>query len=119
MTRTDLGVLALALETGAAADLAAVMHTAPAVAHPDEPLRVIVYRMAETGLTRFPVVEHGTGRRLLGMIALDDLLEARAVHLEAERAANASAPCASPSPSGWRHGTAERRLRAESRGLSG
>ncbi|MEP6594253.1 MAG: CBS domain-containing protein, partial [Acidobacteriota bacterium] len=85
VTRTDLGVLARALESGAAADLAAVMHTAPAVAHPDEPLRIIVHRMAETGLTRFPVVERGTGRRLLGMIALEDLLKARAVHLEAEQ----------------------------------
>lgn len=85
VTRTDLGVLARALETGASADLAAVMHTAPAVAHPDEPLRIIVHRMAETGLTRFPVVERGTGRRLLGMIALEDLLKARAVHLEAEQ----------------------------------
>ena len=31
----------------------------PVVAYPDEPLRVVVYRMAETGLTRFPVVERG------------------------------------------------------------
>src|SRR5580698_480240 len=32
------------------------------VAHPDEPLRVIVNRMAETGLTRFPVVDRGGDR---------------------------------------------------------
>ena len=30
------------------------------VAYPDEPLRVIVHRMAETGLTRFPVVDRGS-----------------------------------------------------------
>jgi hypothetical protein len=27
--------------------------TKPVVAYPDEPLRVVVYRMAESGLTRF------------------------------------------------------------------
>src|SRR6185436_5391562 len=56
----------------------------PVVAHPDESLRVVVYRMAETGLTRLPVVEPGTGE-LRGMIALFDLLKARALNLEAER----------------------------------
>jgi CIC family chloride channel protein len=55
-----------------------------AVAHPDESLRVVVYRMAETGLTRFPVVERGT-RRLLGLVSLNDLLKARAFNLEAEQ----------------------------------
>jgi CBS domain-containing protein len=55
------------------------------VAHPDEPLRVIVYRMAETGLTRFPVVERGEPGKLLGLISLKDLLKARALNLDAER----------------------------------
>jgi CIC family chloride channel protein len=50
----------------------------------DEPLRVVVYRMAETGFTRMPVVERGTGK-FLGLISLDDLLKARARHLEEER----------------------------------
>ena len=36
-------------------------------------------------LTRFPVVERGPARRLVGMIALDDLLKARALNLEAEQ----------------------------------
>jgi H+/Cl- antiporter ClcA len=57
----------------------------PVVAHPDEPLRVVAYRMAETGLTRFPVVERGDGGRLVGMVALADLLAARTRNLEAER----------------------------------
>ncbi len=56
----------------------------PKVAHPDEPLRVVVYRMAETGLTRFPVVERGS-HKLLGMISLDDLLKGRTQTLDAER----------------------------------
>jgi chloride channel protein, CIC family len=55
------------------------------VAYPDEPLRVVVYRMAETGLTRFPVVERNGSRKLVGMISLDDLLKARTQTLEAER----------------------------------
>jgi chloride channel protein, CIC family len=57
----------------------------PVVAYPDEPLRVVVYRMAETGLTRFPVVERGPGRKLAGMISLNDLLFARSRALEEER----------------------------------
>jgi H+/Cl- antiporter ClcA len=55
-----------------------------AVAHPDESLRVVVYRMAETGLTRFPVVERGS-RKLVGMVSLTDLLKARVANLEAEQ----------------------------------
>jgi CBS domain-containing protein len=57
----------------------------PVVAHPDEPLRVVVYRMAETGFTRFPVVQRGDVRKLVGMVALEDLLRARTRDLEEER----------------------------------
>jgi CBS domain-containing protein len=63
----------------------AIVRSTPTVAYPDEPLRLIVHRMAETGLTRFPVVERGPIPTLVGMIALDDLLKARALNLEAER----------------------------------
>src|SRR5215831_2924863 len=63
--------------------LETVVKRSPVVAYPEEPLRVVVYRMAETGLTRFPVVERGNPRRLVGMIALTDLLEARVRNLEA------------------------------------
>jgi CIC family chloride channel protein len=45
---------------------------------------VVVYRMATTGLTRFPVVSRGDSRELLGMISLYDLLKARTHNLEAE-----------------------------------
>ena len=51
---------------------------------PDEPLRMVVYRMAEKGITRMPVVERNT-RKFLGLVSLDDLLKARARHLEEER----------------------------------
>jgi chloride channel protein, CIC family len=59
--------------------------TDPVAAYPDEPLRVVVYRMAETGLTRFPVVDRGEERTLVGMIGLRDLLSARTRNLAEER----------------------------------
>jgi H+/Cl- antiporter ClcA/CBS domain-containing protein len=51
---------------------------------PNEPLRAAVYRMAENGVTRMPVVERETGK-FLGLISLDDMLKGRARHLEEER----------------------------------
>jgi H+/Cl- antiporter ClcA/CBS domain-containing protein len=56
----------------------------PVTAHPDEPLRAVVMRMAETGLTRLPVVEADSGR-LAGMVSLQDLLGARVRNLQEER----------------------------------
>lgn len=56
----------------------------PVTARPDEPLRLVVMRMAETGLTRLPVVENSSGR-LVGMVSLQDLLGARVRHLQEER----------------------------------
>jgi H+/Cl- antiporter ClcA len=65
-------------------NLSDLMLRSPIVVFPDEPLRVVVYRMAETGLTRFPVVDNVT-RKVIGMISLNDLLKARVRNLEAER----------------------------------
>jgi CIC family chloride channel protein len=56
----------------------------PVVAYPDEPLRAVVLRMAETGLTQFPVVDRETGK-LSGMVSLRDLLVARVRSLNQER----------------------------------
>jgi CIC family chloride channel protein len=53
-------------------------------AYPEESLRVVVYRMAEKGLTRMPVLERGT-EKFLGLVALDDLLKARGRNLDEER----------------------------------
>ena len=50
---------------------------------PEMPLRVAVYRMAETGFTRLPVVDQD-GSRVLGILTLEDLLKARVANLEAE-----------------------------------
>jgi CIC family chloride channel protein len=57
----------------------------PTVAYPDEPLRGVVYRMAETGLTSFPVVGRDDERKLVGVIGLKDLLSARTRNLAEER----------------------------------
>jgi CBS domain-containing protein len=64
--------------------LAETLRTTPKYAYPDEPLRVVVYRMAETGFTRFPVVDRNDPTKLLGIVSLDDLLKARVANLEAE-----------------------------------
>jgi CBS domain-containing protein len=51
----------------------------------DETLATVVYRMAETGYTRMPVVDSIDERRIVGMVSLDDLLHARARSLSEER----------------------------------
>jgi CBS domain-containing protein len=56
----------------------------PVVAYPDEPLRIIVYRMAETGRTELPVVSR-EDRTPIGVVALSDLLTARTRILDSER----------------------------------
>jgi H+/Cl- antiporter ClcA len=85
VTRFDLHALTSRAAGDPSARLETILRKAPIVAHPDEPLRVVVHRMAETGLTHFPIVERGPTRQLLGMISLEDLLRARALNLEAER----------------------------------
>ena len=57
----------------------------PVVAYAGEPLRVVVYRMAESGVTRMPVLRSEDDRRLVGMVSLQDLLRARTRNLEEER----------------------------------
>jgi H+/Cl- antiporter ClcA len=56
----------------------------PVVAYPDEPLRMLVFRMAETGVTELPVIGRRDGR-IIGIVALADLLTARGRILDAER----------------------------------
>jgi CIC family chloride channel protein len=53
-------------------------------AYPDDPLRIVVNRMAESGITRIPVVD-GETQKLLGLVTLEDLLKARTRHVEEER----------------------------------
>ena len=53
-------------------------------AYEDETLRVLVYRMAQSGITELPVVERKSGK-LVGVVSLASLLKARTKHLEEER----------------------------------
>ena len=85
VTRFDLHEFAHKAADDPSIGLDTILRRTPTVAYPDEPLRAIVQRMATTGLTQFPVVERGNSRRLVGMIALEDLLQARSRNLEAER----------------------------------
>jgi H+/Cl- antiporter ClcA len=80
VTRKQLRAL---IDSGSAGRLGEILRE-PVVAYPDEPLRVIVFRMAETGLTRMPVVDRDT-RELEGMVSLHDLLLARVRKLNEER----------------------------------
>src|SRR5665213_4582401 len=81
VTRKQLGALT---QSAAPEDSLGHIVRKPVVAHPDEPLRVVVFRMAETGFTRMPVVESESGK-LVGMISLHDLLLARVRSLNEER----------------------------------
>jgi len=65
--------------------LSEIAFTRPVVAFAGEPLRMVVQRMAESGVTRLPVVDSPNSRRLVGMISLSGLLRARAQNLEEER----------------------------------
>jgi CBS domain-containing protein len=51
----------------------------------DDTLRATVHRMAEVGATRLLVVDPADPRKLVGKIALHDVLRARGRHLERER----------------------------------
>lgn len=81
-TRHDLQRL-LHTETSQDWQLGDVIRRDPVVAYVDEPLRVVVYRMADTGFTRMPVIQ--SDGQLAGLVALADLLKARSRNLEEER----------------------------------
>jgi H+/Cl- antiporter ClcA/predicted transcriptional regulator len=85
MTRKALQELLQQSSSNLDAQLDAFSYTHPTVAYPDEPLRAVVYRMAETGFTRFPVVERNDTQKLLGIVSLSNLLKARVRNLEEDR----------------------------------
>jgi len=66
--------------------LSEVVTEKPHVAFSDEPLRKVVNRMADTGFTRFPVLDPQGNGGIVGMVSLNDLLHARTRNLEDERA---------------------------------
>ena len=84
VTRAELRRKSESLEPTAKTIIGQIAKPVSAEAYPDEPLRVVVYRMAEKGVTRMPVVARET-RELVGIVSLEDLLKARTRHLEEER----------------------------------
>ena len=84
ITRGDLKRIAQGRE-GDDRPLVELARRDPVVAYQDEPLRAVVHRMADTGLTRFPVLNNSTERKLAGMVSLTDLLQARTRSLAEER----------------------------------
>jgi len=80
ITRKDM-----AAHRGERALMSDIARPDPVVAVADETLRTVVYRMAETGYTRMPVVDSSEERRIVGMVSLEDLLHARARNLTEER----------------------------------
>jgi chloride channel protein, CIC family len=103
VTRTALhDLVSKARATGDDVQLKDAISSKTVVAWPDEPLRSVAQRMAESGLTRFPVVTREHPRRLLGMIGLPDLLRARALNLDAERRRERVLPLRIAVPSGLR-----------------
>ncbi|MCC7022679.1 MAG: chloride channel protein, partial [Thermomicrobiales bacterium] len=86
VTRSDLRSIASGeRQNGHGGTLADIAKRHPIVAYPDEPLRVVIERMAETGLTRLPVVARDHPDHLVGLISLSDFLRARQRNLEEER----------------------------------
>ena len=79
VTRKQLRAL---VDSGVDGSLGEILRE-PVVAYADEPLRVVVFRMAETGLTRLPVIDREDGV-LAGMVSLHDLLVARVRKLNEE-----------------------------------
>jgi len=65
--------------------LAEIARPVPVVAFADEPLRIVVQRMAESGVNRLPVLDPANGHKLAGLISLDAVLRARTQNLEEER----------------------------------
>ncbi len=86
VTRSDLNKLIASAEATPSpqAQLADLIRKDPVLAGLHEPLRLVVNRMASSGLTRFPVVKSESNRTLMGMIGLHDLLKAREFSIEEE-----------------------------------
>jgi CIC family chloride channel protein len=83
-----LGVVTLADVEVAARDRTGLLDQLrpdPVVAYADEPVRAVAERMAETGFTRLPVVDRDGEDRLVSVVSLSDLLQARLRVLEEER----------------------------------
>jgi CBS domain-containing protein len=57
--------------------LTALIHDRPVIAYDNERLRTALERMANTGFTKMPVVNRERPKKVLGIVALSDLMKAR------------------------------------------
>ena len=85
--------------------LADVAHSDPVMAYGDEPLRMLAFRMADTGVTRIPIVERRDGA-LLGMVGPERPADRARAHPRCRAASRTgagrrtAAPCLRPSGGG-------------------
>ena len=96
ITRKDIRTLLDETDSSDVA-LGLLARPAPVVAYTDEPLRLVVYRMSQSGFTRMPVIDRSSSGKLAGLISLEDLLRART---RTHRGASAGA--SSPDPASVR-----------------
>jgi CBS domain-containing protein len=90
ITRRDLLALMPEFESGQRGrpqTVAEAMTQDSVVAYPDDTLRDVAYRMAETGVTRMPVVLRGEAPKLMGIVTLPALLAGRLRDLQEDREA--------------------------------
>jgi chloride channel protein, CIC family len=59
-------------------------NSTPVTAYEDEPLGIVLNRMAQTGATRLPVLDRDEPTKLAGMLTLAHTLKAKKRHLEEE-----------------------------------
>src|SRR5262249_9277507 len=85
VTRSALQELLSTPQSHDSRQLTEIVQANPVVAYPDEPLRIVVNRMAETGLTRLHVAPRGGANTFLGIVSWTGLLQARVRNLEAEQ----------------------------------
>jgi len=86
--------------TGVANDSVLAITHEPITAFPDESLRAVMNRMAETGMTNLPVVQRDNPRQMVGSITLRDMLKARMKHIEEEQRRERPLPLSLMVP-GW------------------
>jgi CBS domain-containing protein len=87
LTRRDVFDYAIDLEAGEGipATVGEAMTRDVVAAHPDDTLRDVANRMAQSGTTRMPVVPRDGASQLLGIITLPALLQGRLRDLQEER----------------------------------
>jgi CBS domain-containing protein len=86
ITRADVQEWAEAHSADAAkTPVSDIVRRDPVKAYPDESLTVVANRMAETALTQLPVVDRHNPGKFVSIVALTDLLKARARRLDEER----------------------------------